>query len=160
MTKEITKTIILQEMQDKLKLREFEPSNFLFEETVMPVYDIEEHLKHATARLLSLSITSIGGKHVYTVDDNEKIYLNGYDVIFMASGAYTVAGIYISRVLKLSASATVYLDLTAAQSASYHISLPFPLALYPGDSIMVNVDGYTSTADLRIIFDYNREEIR
>ena len=45
MTKEITKSFILQQIQDKFRLREFTAENFLFSETVIPIYNVENHLE-------------------------------------------------------------------------------------------------------------------
>ena len=158
MTKEITKASILQQIQDKLKLREFEPANFLFDETVIPVYDISNHLGKAIVGYGEEAITTIGGVTFYTVPDNERWFLTGYNVIFMGAGAYTVAGAYITRLTyPLN---FMYLDLTAAQTVSYAVNLPKALMLQPGDTLNINIDGYTSPQDLRLYIDVWKEEIR
>ena len=159
MTKEITKAIILQEMQDKLQLREFDPAKFLFDETVVPVYEIEQHLKASTQNFVTKSVTAISAPYFFTVPQTEKWRLSRYDVVFM-TGAYTVAGVYLQRRIKKQPNAYLYLDLKAAQSASYHTELPTPVMLYPGDTLHINVDGYTSTGDLRLYLDYEMEEMR
>jgi len=159
MTKEVTKAIILQELQDKFKLREYAPSPFLFDETVVPTYDIGRHLVRGYTDLASIGITSTGGTVFYTVPDTEIWSLNLYDVIFV-TGVYTIAGVYINRRNKSGVNASVYLDLTAAQSVSYHVTLPVPILLFPGDTLMINVDGYTSSGNLRLIIDVCKEEIR
>ena len=159
MTKEITKAYILQEMQDKLKLREFESTPFLFNETVVPVYNIEPHLRTAVGKTATKSITATGGYAFHFPPQNEKWLVNGYTIIFMASGAYTVAGAYVTR-SKSGSSQNIYLDLTAAQSTSYTVNLPKPLILYPDDSIRINVDGYTSTANLMMDIDCEVEVLR
>jgi len=158
MTKEITKAVILQELQDKLKLREFEPANFLFEETVIPTYEIAPHLLHGRISQANVSITSAAAFLFFTVPDNEKWRFSRYDIIFMGSGAITVAGVYIQR--KNSGIYFAYLDLEAGQTVSYHTELPTPVVLWPGDTIHVTVDGYTSSQYLRMYLDYEREEIR
>ena len=158
MTKEITKSIILQQIQDKFKLREFEASPFLFSEIVSPVYNIEEHLKNFKESYQTVSITGIAAYTFFTVPDDEKWVLSRYDVVFMATSVYTVAGVFTQRTT--DGSKYCYLDLAAAQSVSYHVSLPFPISLVPGNKLRISIDGYTSTADLRMYIDYIVEKIR
>ena len=159
MTKEITKAFILQQMQDKMKLRELEPEIFSFSEMVIPVYNIEQHLQLWRMTFTEKSVTTTGGLIFFTVPHNERWYLRAYDVVFMGAGAYTVAGVYATRV-NSSPYSSVYLDMTAGQTVSYHHDLPNLLPLEPGDCLYINVDGYTSTQDLRLYIDFMREEIR
>ena len=160
MTKEITKAVILQEIEDKFKLREYMPEKFLFGETVIPVYDLSDHLKHSQAAYIVRSVTGTGALLFTTVPANQRWLLNGYNVVFMGAGAYTVAGVFVTRRIRDPIGATTYLDLTAAQSVSYANFLANPLILDHGDQLSVNVDGYTSTQDLRLYIDYMKEEIR
>ena len=157
MAKEITKAFILQEIQDKFKLRELTPSKFIFEETVVPIYSIEEHLRRSIARSSTRSVTGTGGITFFTVPDDEKYFLNGYSVIFI-TGTYTVAGVYITRVD--SPTYFMYLDLTAGQNTSYANFLNRQLTLSPGDAININIDGYTATGNLQMYIDYEMETIR
>ena len=159
MTKEITKAIILQELQDKLKLREFKTAPFLFDETVVPIYDIGSHLGQWSTWYDGRDITSADGQNFFTVPDDELWQLAQYDVVFM-SGVYTVAGVYIVRKNKRDAATFIYLDLAAAQSVSYHVELQKTVVLQPGDEININIDGYTSTGTLRLYIDYLVEKIR
>ena len=161
MSKEITKAIILQEIQDKMKLRDFVPAKFLFEETVIPVYNIETHFQFHTASFEEKSVTA-GSTYYnfFTVPDDQKWTLNAYNIVFMATGAYTVTGLYINRRQKLASGAFVYLDMKEGQTASYSINLPKPVILTAGDLLNVYVDSYTSTADLRLYIDFIREIIR
>ena len=161
MSKEITKAYILQQLQDKFGLREFEPAKFLFDETVIPVYDIAPHTLYHTARYNIVSVTAgPAGYLVKSVPDTERWTLRGYNVIFMAAGAYKVTGIYITRKLQVIANAFVYLDMTLGQTVSYAVNLPTPVVLEPGDEISVYIDDYTSTANLRVYIDYTVEELR
>ena len=161
MTKEITKSYILQELQDKFGLREFLRENFVFLETVMPTYDIARHVEFPTTDFEELSITSGPVGYVFfTVPENERWYLNAYNVVFMGAGAYTVTGLYIVRKKQLTAGATIYIDMTLGQTVSYAHVLPKPIRLDPGDTIRVYVDSYTSTQNLRLYIDYLMEEIR
>ena len=159
MSKEITKAFILQEMQDKFKLRELEPEVFSFSETVIPVYNVEQHLEEWKADFIERSITGTGAEAFFVVPDDEKWSLWRYDVIFMGAGAYTVAGMYTRR-RKDAVTDFCYLDLGAAKSASYHIELSVPVVLMPGDFLAVNIDGYTSTQNLRVYIDYLMEKVR
>ena len=159
MTKEITKAIILQEIQNKFTLREFDSAKFLFDETVVPVYNIEQHLTRPYTDLNNPSVTGTGGVECFEVPDNEIWTLSVYELIFM-TGVFTAAGVYIDRVEKHSSNATFYLDLTADQNTSYTHVLPQPVVLYPGDKIMVNIDGYTSTGVFWLIADVLKETIR
>jgi len=76
------------------------------------------------------------------------------------TGVYTVAGAYILRRDRALGTDFSYLDLTAAQSVSYLRTLPEPVTLEAGDTLLVNIDGYTSTGDLTLHIDYRKEEIR
>ena len=159
MTKEITKAIILQEIQNKFKLRELEPAKFLFDETVVPVYDIGRHVHSWWQSYKTVTINGTGPLSIKAVPPTEHWHLARYDVVFM-TGAYTIAGIYIKRKNQAAPDSFIYLDLKAAQSVSYHIDLVKDVVLEPGDEIMVNVDGYTTTGAFRFYYDYRMEEIR
>ena len=161
MTKEITKSRILQEMQDKLCLREFEPDNFLFSETVLPVYDVGPHLREQWQKWVVKNITATGAVYFYMVPDDEQWTLSRYDVVFM-TGAFTVAGVYLVRVSahRDPDTAYIYLDLAAAQNTSYHVELHEPVILEPHSFLYINIDGYTTTGDLRLYIDYTREKVR
>ena len=159
MTKEITKAYIIQEIEDKLKLRELEPSRFEFSETVVPIYNIEQHLRRTVVETKVVSITGTGGVTFFAVPQNEKWFVKAYTVIFLSSGAHTIAGVYVIR----NDSGPIlfsYLDLTAAQTTSYTVNLPKELELHSFDSLRINVDGYTSTANLQMNIDIEKEEIR
>ena len=159
MTKEITKAYILQQMQDKFKLRDLEPSTFSFLETVIPTYDIEQHLKAWKVKQTDVSITAAPvGYLFYIVPDNEKWVIRGYNVVFMAAGAYTVTGLYIQR--GKYAANTIYVDMVQGQTVSYAINPPEPITLEPGDRIYIYIDSYTSTADLRLYIDCQVETVR
>ena len=157
MTKEITKAFILQQIQDKFKLRDMVPSKFIFEETVIPTYPIGDHLIAHEGKSNTQSITGIGGVVFFAIPGDERHFLNGYTVVFM-TGTYTIAGLYITR--KNSPSDFLYLDLTAGQTVSYAHFLPRKLTLDPGDQIGIDIDGYTTTGNLRLYLDYGREVIR
>ena len=156
MTKEITKARIIQEIQDKFALRELEPEVFSFSELVIPTYDVEQHLLAWTAKYTTVSITSAAGFEFFEVPESEKWKLRRYDVVFMATGAYKVTGLYVTR----KGASNVYLDMTKAQTVSYHIDLVEPVDLQPGDKVYILVDDYTSTANLRVYIDYQIEVVR
>ena len=160
MTKEITKAFILQQIQDKFALREFAPEKFLFSEMVMPVYDIEPHLEEWWNRYSQVTITATGAPVLFTVPEDSRWVLTSYDVVFMGAGAYTVAGVILTRRLRNPTDAYIYLDLSAAQTVSYHTELQTPLILGPGDELKVSIDGYTSSQGLRLYIDYIVEKIR
>ena len=160
MTKEITKAIILQEVQDKFKLRDFEPAKFLFDETVVPIYNVDQHLGTWWNKYVQVSITGTGPITCFYVPSTEKWRLSRYDVVFMGAGAYTVAGVYVRRLNRDPNDAFVYLNLTAAQTVSYHVELPRDVILQPNDQIAVNIDGYTTTQNLRLYVDVMTEEVR
>ena len=158
MTKEITKSIILQEIQDKFKLREFDPAAFLFDETVVPVYEIGEHLKTWRVYNHSESITSTGDKLFFTVPPNERWTLRSYMVLFYSEGAYQVSGVYLAY--RDALSDYIYLDLKKNQASSYLVNLPVPVVLEPNNRIYAYIDTYVSTANLRLYVDVQKEEIR
>ena len=160
MSKEITNAWILQQLEDEFKLREWIPERFLFSETVVPTFDIHENIQDAVCDLSSMSITSATGFLFFIVPQNERWYLNGYNVIFMAAGAYKVTGVYIKRIKELYPDTFIYLDMTLGQTVSYAVDLPKSVRLDPGDTLNILVDDYTSTNWLRLIIDYTREVIR
>ena len=159
MTKEITKAFILQQIQDKFKLRELEPEVFRFSEEVVPVYDIGQHLKIWESYREVVSITGSGAVDILTVPATERWLLRAYTVVFV-SGAYTIAGVYILRNTKRDENDFSYLDLTAGQSSSYLRTLPVPVVLEPGDELKFNIDGYTSSGSVVFHYDFMKEEIR
>ena len=161
MSKEITKARILQQLEEKFSLRELDPEIFRFSEMVMPTYDIQREIEHFTAQYFTVSITSgPAGFALKVVPRNERWHVRGYNVIFMASGAYALTGIYIKRHLELLSNSFIYLDMKEGQTASYAVNLPQPVVLEPTDVIYVYADSYTSTADMRLYLDYSLEEIR
>ena len=158
MTKEITKAIVLQQIQDKFSLREFEPAPFLFDETVVPVYNIGTHFKHFYVQEKTESITSASGTRFFTVPDTERWIFSNYNITFM-TGTYTVTGLYSFRI-RTSEFNSIYFDQELGRSGSYAINLPTPVVLNPGDTLEILVDGYTATGDLRLTVDTEVEEIR
>ena len=158
MTKEITKAIILQEMQDKLKLREFEPAKFLFDETVVPIYNIEPHLWKWEVSSETKSITSAATFLFFTVPENEEWHIRAYQFIFYNVGAYQISGAYIKRTD--APSNYIYMDLKENQAASYLVNLPTILTAHPGSEIRVLVDTYVSTANLEMLMDIAVEVLR
>jgi len=159
MTKEITKAYILQELGEKLGLREFEAEAFRFSEEVVPVYNIEPHLGRWEVGIAQKSITAgPQGYLFFTVPQNEKWYVRGYNIIFMAAGAYKVTGVYIDR--RIPTVSYIYLDMVEGQTVSYAKNLPVPAELNPGMRLYVYVDDYTSTADLQLSIDVLKETIR
>ena len=157
MTKEITKAIILQQLQDRLKLREFDPAKFLLDETVVPTFDIRGELEVSTLAQNTKNITATGASGFFIVPQNERWRLTRYDVVFM-TGAFTVAGMYWRK--GDSVDNFVYLDLKAAQDTSYHITVNPAVVMPPNSFLNVNVDGFTSAGSLRVYIEYIKEELR
>ena len=158
MTKEITKAIILQEIQDKFKLRELIPGKFTFSEEVIPVYNIAQHLGAWTVKEQTKSITGLGGTYFFTVPDDEFWTLRAYMPIFGATGAHTMAGVYLSG--RPVVGDLIYLDLKAGQDVSYLVNLPVPVQINAGTTIAMNCDGYTSTQSVTLHIDVLVEEVR
>ena len=158
MTKEITKAYILQEIEDKFKLRELTPETFRFSEEVVPIYNIGPHLSRGVIKYVQKNITSAGSMSFFAVPGTEAWVLNSYNVIFMGAGAFTVAGVYVTRAPNHADA--MYLDLTAAQTVSYSNNLPKPVMLRSGDIIAINVDGFTSAQNLRLYIDVTKEDVR
>ena len=158
MTKEITKARIIQEIADKFQLRELEPEKFSFLESVRPTYDIGQHLTKWVTKYIELPITSgPAGYSFFTIPPNERWTVRGYNVVFMAAGAYTVTGVYVRRA---TADDIIYLDMKEGQTVSYAVNLPVPVVVNPNEYIKIYVDAYISTASLRLYIDYKIEEIR
>ena len=159
MTKEITKAIILQEIQDKFKLRDFDPAKFLFDETVVPVYDVKHHFENTIMAWEEVSITSADSYTFFTVPQTERWHLERYNVIFMGvAGQIKVTGVFVQE--PVGASEYIYFDMEEAQTVSYADNLPYPVTLEPGERLRILVDDYTSTQNLRLYIRYLREVIR
>ena len=161
MTKEITKAYILQQLEDKMGLREFTASPFLFDETVIPVYNIEQHLQQQWSGYIEVSIIDTGGVLLLSVPADQRQTFARYDVVFMGISTCTVAGVYVKRRSGHNPTGSfTYLDLTAAQTVSYHIDLHTPVMMDPDDKLYISIDGYTSPMNIRFYYDYIREDIR
>ena len=158
MTKEITKAFILQQMQDKFKLRELEPSKFTFSEEVIPVYNVEQHLLHYEVEHLTQSITSAGATNFFYVPATERWTLRAYQVIYGATGAIKGTGLYISY--RPATEDFIYLDMKKGQEVSYLVNLPVPVILEPNSRLAYLIDTYVSTQNLTIDIDVQIEEIR
>jgi hypothetical protein len=160
MTKEITKAIIMQEIRDKFRLREFAPAKFLFDETVVPVYNIEPHLLRWEVLEKTVSITSAAGFVFWTVPQTERWLLRGYTVTFGMTGAIKGTGLYISNRPPPTAGNAIFLDMIKGQEVSYLVTLATPVVLDPGNAIRYLIDTYVSTQDLIIHIDVQKEEIQ
>ena len=158
MVKEITKAKILQEIQDKFKLRELEPEIFSFSEMVIPTYDIEQHLGTWVTHSKTTSITSATYFSFHEVPSTERWLLRAYMLIFYNEGAYKVTGMYIDK--RPTSGKYIYLDMKKGQTTSYLINLPQHVRLEPGSQLKVLIDTYVSTANLQVVLDVLKEEIR
>ena len=158
MTKEITKAFIIQQIEDKFKLRDFEPEKFLFSETVIPVYNIEPHLSAWEVKASTVNITSAEAYTFFTVPDTERWTLRSYQLLFQATGAIKASGLLVSH-RPLTAD-SIYLDLKKGQEVSYLVNLPQLVVLQPGNLLRVLIDTYVSPQDLIVRIDVKREEIR
>ena len=158
MTKEITKAYILQEIQDKFTLREFEPDKFLFSETVIPIYNVAPHLTKNEVRHNTISITNAGAFVFFTVPENERWFLRAYQVIFGATGAHKGTGLYIGD--RPGAGDYIYIDLKKNQEISYLVTLDTPVRIQPGSNLRYLIDTFVSTQNLTIDIDVEIEEIR
>ena len=159
MTKEITKAYILQEIQDKFKLRDFEPETFRFDEKVVPTYEIGKHLLSMETSISTASVSSAAAFPLYVVPQTERWFLHRYTAVFTGAGAIKTAGISLARA-KSGHAHHLYLDLTKNQTMSYAVNLPYPVELESGDKLYVVCDDYTSTQNFILYIDYTKETIR
>ena len=159
MTKEITKAFILQQIENKFGLREFAAARFLFDETVIPTYDISEHLEIRTIEQQNKSITSATSFLFFNVPADERWTFSNYNLTFYSEGAYKVSGLFVVRTLSGSGT-VIYLDLTKGQTTSYAVNMGTSVMLDPGDEINVLIDTYVSTADLRLSIDVQKSILR
>ena len=159
MTKEITKAFILQQIEDKFKLRELTPEKFAFSEMVIPTYNIEPHLSVWEAKNSLVSITSAPTTYLFfTVPGNERWTLRGYYLVFYSEGAYKVSGVNVAY--RPGAGDNIFLDLKKEQMTSYIVNLPVPVVLDSGNTLSAYVDTYVSTANLKLVIDVKVEELR
>ena len=159
MTKEITKAFILQQIQDKFKLREDIPERFLFGETVIPTYNVEQHLLSWEVKRVAISITSADSFVAFTVPDNERWTLRAYTIIYLAPGAHTGTGMHISA-RPPGVAWAIYLDMKKGQDVSYLVTLPAPVVLDPGNVLGYLIDTYTMTQSIFVYIDVQVEVIR
>ena len=159
MSKEITKAHIIQEIEDKFKMRDFESAPFLFDETVIPTYEISPHLETRTIKSKTLSITSATFFEFFIVPADERWIFANYNLTFYNIGAYKVTGLFVTRTSS-GAGAYIYLDQTAGQTGSYAVHLNTPVTVDPGDKLSVLIDTYVSTANLRLGVDVQLAKIR
>ena len=158
MTKEITKAIILQQIQDKLKLRELTPERFAFSELVVPTYNIEPHLGEWEVIENTVSITSAASFTFFTVPQDEQWLLRSYVVVFGMTGAHKGTGLLINK--RPATGGYIYLDLIKGQEVSYLTNLPVCVKLHPLSELKYLIDTYASTQDLLIMIDVLKEKIR
>ena len=159
MTKEITKAFILQQIEDKFKLRDLVPEKFTFSETVLPVYNIEQHLKKWEVLEKTVSITSATGFLFFFVPPTERWCLRAYQIIFGGTGAHKGTGLYVTH-RPSEITEYIYLDMKKDQDVSYVVNLPVPVVLDPGCVLRYFINSYTSTQDLTIDVDVQKEIVR
>ena len=158
MTKEITKAHIIQEIQDKLGLRELTPEKFAFSEQVIPVYNIEQHLVKYAVRHATMSITSAASFQFFVIPATERWTLRAYQIIYGMTGAHKGTGLFLK--FRPGINDYIYLDMTKGQEISYLVNLPAPVVLEPSTVIYYNIDTYVSTQDLTIDIDVLTEDLR
>ena len=122
MSKEITKASILQEIQNKFKLRDFEPEKFLFSEMVTPTYDIGDHVKHWESERCREQITANGVTIMCTVPENERWRVRKIDVINEGGANFKINQVFFYG----SATKLQYLYFNNAGIASGAVEF-FPL---------------------------------
>ena len=158
MTKEITKSYILQQIQDKFKLRELVPEVFSFQETVVPVYHVEPHLTKWEIKREVNAISGTGASVFFQVPGNETWILRSYTVEFLGVPTIKLAGAYIQR--GCDVNHYIYLDLEKNQILSYVNILPEAIHIDSGDQIFLNVDDFTSGMSIAMKIDVKVEEVR
>ena len=159
MTKEITKSIILQQIQDKLGLREFDAAKFLFDETVVPVYNIEAHLGDWDVLEEVKTISSATAFTFFSVPMDERWLLRAYTVIFGATGAHKGTGLFMTY-RPYPNIESMYLDMTKGQEVSYLVTLPAIVVLNPKTQLKYLIDTYVCNQALTINIDVLKEKIR
>jgi hypothetical protein len=158
MTKEITKAYIVQQIEDKLKLRDLEPERFTFSERVIPVYNIEPHLSTWKVKYTTVNITSATSFKFFTVPQNERWTLRAYHVVYLMTGAIKGSGLFIGD--RPGAGDFIYLDLKKGQEVSYLITLGVPVVIEAGSTLNYLIDTYVSSQNLAVYIDVLVEEIR
>lgn len=155
---EITKSIILQQLQDKFALREWIPERFSFLETVIPVYQIEQHLREwITADSGAISISSTTDFMTFTVPANERWYIRTYTGIF-ATGNYNIGAVKLNRA---NSDTTMYLEIEEhLNGLSWVHEFPVPLVVVAGDKLVVTCSGHTTTGNFKLYIDYDKEMVR
>ena len=97
MTKEITKANILQEIQDKFGLREWEATKFLFNETVMPIYDIDQHVRKWVCIRGRKPIAGNGAVSFFSVPPVERWHVRRLSVFHETGANFDIDQVFFYR---------------------------------------------------------------
>ena len=145
MTKEITKAIILQQIQEKFGLRELESEIFRFSEMVIPIYDIGMHVKNWDLQRYREEITGNGSLHFITVPDNERWKMRRIIVVAEAGGTYNIAIIYIYHPSHSTDNNYIFYNTVAPIAAGTVTIFEFPqdIPVEEGDNIDINISGFS-----------------
>ena len=96
MTKEITKSIILQEIADKFALRDFEPEKFLFGEYVIPTYDIAPHVRNWVNTRHRIEVTGNGSYQILYVPATERYHVRRMSLLHETGANFDIDQVLIA----------------------------------------------------------------
>ena len=95
--KKITRASIIGELVDKFSLEEKEREEFLFGESVVPTYDIGQHVKKWTVVRDRIVVTGNGMLHLHTVPDNTRWRVRKLDVMNEAGGNFDIDQVFLFK---------------------------------------------------------------
>ena len=98
MTKEITKASILQEIQNKFGLRDFESERFLFGELVTPIYDIAPHVRNWVTERYRSSVTGNGPVQILYVPADTEYRIRRVSVLHETGANFDIDQVFLEGV--------------------------------------------------------------
>ena len=145
MTKEITKVDIIQQIQDKFKLREFETSSFLFSEKVVPTYDIGQHVKQWALHRDRIEITGNGGAYFPDVPQTEQWRIRRITLIHETGANFDITQFAYYATGEISFDYLFYDTTTPIASGTVKIfQLPQDLILSHGMRFFITIANFVA----------------
>jgi len=144
MTKEITKANIIQEIQNKFQLREFTPAQFLFDETVVPTYDMGQHVKAWDMSRGRVAVSANGTLIPYAVPETEQWRIRRLSLINETGGNFDVDQIFTYHPSVPTAITYVFYNTASPIGTGTVKIFEFPqdIPMSPGEHVMINISNY------------------
>jgi len=147
---------MLQELIEKFDLQQWEYEPLLFAETIVPVYDVRNHLEKWVSKTETKTITGLGSFLFYTVPKDEIWNIRtmamqkiggdfGWQYVMIDRGPFEVPMI---------------VEDTAITSMYTTYRLEQDLILQPNDGVKISITEHATDGDLKLLLDLKIEKIR